>query len=46
MLFVTVKTVEANLTRIYGKLGIRSWTELARLLIHKSRAADEVRIPN
>ena len=46
MLFVTVKTVEANLTRIYGKLGIRSRTELARLLVHKSRAADEVRTPN
>jgi DNA-binding CsgD family transcriptional regulator len=32
MLFVTVKAVEANLTRIYAKLGIRSRTELARLL--------------
>ena len=28
-LFVTVRTVEANLTRIYAKLGIRSRTELA-----------------
>jgi DNA-binding CsgD family transcriptional regulator len=28
-LFVTVRTVEANLTKIYGKLGIRSRTELA-----------------
>ena len=35
-LFVTVKTVEANLTRIYAKLGIRSRTELARLLVDKS----------
>jgi len=26
--FVTVKTVEANLTRIYRKLGIRSRAEL------------------
>lgn len=29
-LFVSVKTVEANLSRIYAKLGIRSRTELAR----------------
>ncbi|HET7854822.1 MAG TPA: LuxR C-terminal-related transcriptional regulator [Gaiellaceae bacterium] len=29
-LFVTVRTVEANLTRIYAKLGIRRRTELAR----------------
>jgi DNA-binding CsgD family transcriptional regulator len=36
MLFVTVKTVEANLTRIYAKLGVRSRTELARLLVDKS----------
>ena len=28
-LFVTVRTVEANLTRIYAKLGVRSRTELA-----------------
>jgi DNA-binding CsgD family transcriptional regulator len=31
-LHVTVRTVEANLTRIYGKLGVRSRTELARRL--------------
>jgi DNA-binding NarL/FixJ family response regulator len=30
-LFVTVRTVEANLTRIYAKLGVRSRTELAAL---------------
>jgi DNA-binding CsgD family transcriptional regulator len=29
MLFVSTKAVEANLTRIYGKLGVRSRTELA-----------------
>jgi DNA-binding CsgD family transcriptional regulator len=29
-LFTTVKTVEAHLGRIYGKLGVRSRTELAR----------------
>jgi DNA-binding CsgD family transcriptional regulator len=28
-LFMSVKTVEANLSRVYGKLGIRSRTELA-----------------
>jgi DNA-binding CsgD family transcriptional regulator len=30
MLFVTVRTVEANLSKVYAKLGIRSRTELAR----------------
>jgi DNA-binding CsgD family transcriptional regulator len=29
-LFVTVKTVEANLSRVYAKLGLRSRAELAR----------------
>lgn len=28
-MFISVKTVEANLSRIYGKLGVRSRTELA-----------------
>jgi hypothetical protein len=28
-LFISVKTVEANLSRVYTKLGIRSRTELA-----------------
>jgi DNA-binding CsgD family transcriptional regulator len=31
-LFVTVRTVEANLTKIYAKLGVRSRTELANKL--------------
>ncbi|MEO8289542.1 MAG: LuxR C-terminal-related transcriptional regulator, partial [Gaiellaceae bacterium] len=31
-LFVTAKTVETNLSRIYAKLGIHSRTELARRL--------------
>jgi DNA-binding CsgD family transcriptional regulator len=31
-LFVTVKTVEANLSRVYAKLGLRSRAELARHL--------------
>ena len=29
-LFVTVRTVESNLTRVYGKLGVNSRTQLAR----------------
>ena len=32
-LFVSVKTIEANLTRVYAKMGIRSRTELVRILI-------------
>lgn len=31
-LYVTVRAVESNLTKIYGKLGLRSRTELARRL--------------
>jgi DNA-binding CsgD family transcriptional regulator len=31
-LFVTVRTVEANLSRVYARLGVRSRTELARRL--------------
>jgi DNA-binding CsgD family transcriptional regulator len=34
-LFVTVKTVEANLSRVYAKLGLRSRAELARHLAAK-----------
>jgi DNA-binding NarL/FixJ family response regulator len=32
-LFVSRKTVEAHLTRAYRKLGVRSRTELTRLLV-------------
>ena len=35
-LFVTERTVEAALTRVYGKLGVRSRTELAGRLLQKS----------
>ena len=35
-LFVSVRTVESNLTRIYRKLGLRSRTELTRHLAELS----------
>jgi len=38
-LVVTVKTVEANLSRIYAKLGVRSRTELARRLSQAGEGA-------
>lgn len=38
-LFVTVKTVEANLSRVYAKLGLRSRAELARHLAEGEPAA-------
>jgi DNA-binding CsgD family transcriptional regulator len=37
-LFVTVKTVERNLSRVYEKLGIRSRAELARRYAREERA--------
>jgi DNA-binding NarL/FixJ family response regulator len=37
-LFVTVRTVESNLTRVYAKLGIRSRAELARRLAAEDAA--------
>jgi DNA-binding CsgD family transcriptional regulator len=35
-LYVTVRTVEGNLTRVYSKLGVRSRTELAARLAHET----------
>ena len=35
-LFLSRKTVEAHLTAVYGKLGVRSRTELSRLLLRES----------
>ena len=35
-LFVSVKTVEANLSRVYAKLGIRSRVELASGLANQA----------
>ncbi len=40
-LFVSVATVEAHLTRIYRKLGVRSRSELSRRLL-ESRRSDQV----
>jgi DNA-binding CsgD family transcriptional regulator len=40
-LFITTSTVEAHLTRIYRKLGIRSRTELARLVADGRLSLDE-----
>ncbi len=37
-LFVTVKTVERNLSRVYEKLGVRSRAELARRYAREERA--------
>ncbi len=38
-LFVSRKTVEAHLTRVYRKLGVRSRTELTRLLLTRDRTS-------
>ena len=44
-LFVSRKTVEAHLTRAYRKLGVRSRTELTRLLITHEQAASPAEGP-
>jgi DNA-binding NarL/FixJ family response regulator len=35
-LFLSCKTIEAHLGRIYAKLGVRSRTELTRLIVQKA----------
>ena len=40
-LFVTVGTVEAHLTRVYRKLGVRSRAELARVYRPESASAEQ-----
>jgi len=40
-LFITLRTVETNLTRIYQKLGVRSRTELSRRLAGAQVSASE-----
>jgi DNA-binding CsgD family transcriptional regulator len=42
-LFLSAKTIEAHLGRIYRKLGVRSRTELAALVAHEGLAADGTR---
>lgn len=42
-LFLSAKTIEAHLGRIYRKLGVRSRTELAALVAHKGLGADTIR---
>ncbi len=36
---ISTKTVEANLTRVYAKLGVHSRAQLSRLLAEQARAA-------
>ncbi len=45
-LFVSVKTVEATLTRVYRKLGVRSRTQLSRLLTTSGPLAPAPREPS
>jgi DNA-binding CsgD family transcriptional regulator len=42
-LFLSAKTIEAHLGRIYRKLGVRSRTELAALVAHEGLGGDEAR---
>jgi DNA-binding CsgD family transcriptional regulator len=44
-LFISVKTVEANLTRIYRKLGVSSRRELARRMCGNQQVESEPRAP-
>jgi DNA-binding NarL/FixJ family response regulator len=40
-LFLSPKTIEYHLSHVYRKLGVRSRTELARLIAHQDAAAGE-----
>jgi DNA-binding CsgD family transcriptional regulator len=45
-LFVSVATVEAHLTRIYRKLGVRSRSELSRRLLESRRSDERGPVPS
>jgi DNA-binding CsgD family transcriptional regulator len=45
-LFVSVATVEAHLTRIYRKFGVRSRSELARRLLESPQWSDRGAVPS
>jgi DNA-binding CsgD family transcriptional regulator len=45
-LFVSVATVEAHLTRIYRKLGVRSRSELSRRLLESRRSDERGAVPS
>ena len=39
-LFVTIKTIEMHLASAYGRLGIRSWTQFAGMLVGRGAIAE------
>jgi DNA-binding CsgD family transcriptional regulator len=41
-LFITVKTVEANLSRVYRKLGVHSRAELIALGVEQQRQSEVI----
>jgi DNA-binding CsgD family transcriptional regulator len=45
-LFISVATVEAHLTRIYRKLGVRSRSELSRQLLESRRPDEHRQVPS
>jgi DNA-binding NarL/FixJ family response regulator len=45
-LFISVKTVEANLSRIFHKLGVRSRTELSRRIATTHRVSPDSSPPH
>lgn len=45
-LFISVKTVEANLSRIFHKLGVRSRTELSRRIAATHRVSPDSSPPH